>query len=65
MPQKVEGKPELSQVRAICDLATLKTYYHNVAKIKKDKGWILQKDRELWIEYTGMTTIGKSKTFEY
>ena len=58
MPQKVEGKPELSQVRAICDLATLKTYYHNVAKIKKYKGWLLQKDRELWIEYTGMTTIG-------
>ena len=58
LPRKINKQPELSQIRAICNLATLKTYYHNVAKLEKNKDWILQKDRELWIEYTGITTIG-------
>ena len=57
-PKRINKQPEISQVRAICNLATLKTYYHNVAKIEKGKDWILQKDRELWIEYTGIATIG-------
>lgn len=55
--QTLEEKPEITQIRAICDLATLETYYHNVAKIKKD-GVLLQKDRVLWIEYTGIARIG-------
>ncbi len=58
LPRKINKQPELSQIRAICNLATLKTYYHNVAKLEKKKDWILQKDRDLWIEYTGITTIG-------
>ena len=58
LPRKINKQPELSQIRAICNLATLKTYYHNVAKLEKSKDWIFQKDRELWIEYTGITTIG-------
>ena len=57
-PKKINKQPEISQVRAICNLATLKTYYHNVAKIEKGKNWIFQKDRELWIEYTGIAIIG-------
>ena len=57
-PKRINKQPEISQVRAICNLATLKTYYHNVAKIEKGKDWIFQKDRELWIEYTGIVTIG-------
>ena len=57
-PKKINKQPEISQVRAICNLATLKTYYHNVAKIEKGTNWIFQKDRELWIEYTGIATIG-------
>ena len=57
-PKRINKQPEISQVRAICNLATLKTYYHNVAKIEKGKDWIFQKDRELWIEYTGIATIG-------
>lgn len=58
IPKKIDKKPELSQIRAICNLATLKTYYHNVAKIEKGKEWVFQKERELWIEYTGIATIG-------
>ena len=44
-PKRINKQPEISQVRAICNLATLKTYYHNVAKIEKGKDWIFQKDR--------------------
>lgn len=58
VPKRINKQPEISQVRAICNLATLKTYYHNVAKIEKGKDWIFQRDRELWIEYTGIVTIG-------
>ncbi len=57
-------QPELSQMRTICNLATLETYYHNVAKIT-DKpvdpglsGLFQRKDRTMWIEYTGIARIG-------
>ena len=60
--KNVEKKPDITQVRAICNLATLETYYHNVAKIDKSAGsginhWF-EKDRKLWIEYTGTAKIG-------
>lgn len=48
--------------RAICELATLKCYYNNVAVAKKEKENIFQKDRELWIEYEGVATIGFDMT---
>lgn len=58
----INKKPDITQVRAICNLATLETYYHNVAKIDKSAGsgishWF-EKDRKLWIEYTGTAKIG-------
>lgn len=51
-----------TEIKSICELATLKAYYHNVAKDTKDKstgisGWG-EKDREFWIEYEGHATIG-------
>ena len=59
-----KSQPELSQMRTICNLATLETYYHNVAKIT-DKpvdpglsGLFQRKDRTMWIEYTGIARIG-------
>ena len=48
--------------KAICELATLKCYYNNVAIAKKEKENIFQKDRELWIEYEGVATIGFDMT---
>ena len=30
--------PDISQIRSICELATLECYYHNVAKSIKEKG---------------------------
>ncbi len=54
--------PELTQIRSICELATLECYYHNVAKATKEKGdgiihWG-EKDRTFWIEYKGTVKIG-------
>lgn len=34
----VVNKPALSQIRSICELATLECYYHNVEKSAKTKG---------------------------
>lgn len=60
--QQVEKKPDLTQIRSICNLATLEAYYHNVAKYEKeaDSGitHLFEKDREMWIEYTGVAKIG-------
>ena len=53
--------PDLTQVKSICELATLKCYYHNVAKSTKEAGTgfshIGEKDRKFWIEYTGNVEI--------
>lgn len=55
-------KPELSQIRAICKLATLECYYHNVAKNTKFAGTGLshlgEKDRKFWVEYSGVVKLG-------
>lgn len=56
--EKTEVKPELSQMRAICELATLECYYHNVAKFNEPgKNW-WDKDKHFWIEYDGIVRIG-------
>ncbi len=54
--------PEISRIRAICELATLECYYHNVAKATKSKGsgiaHIGESDRTFWMEYIGTAKIG-------
>lgn len=58
---KQEIVPQASQMKAICELATMKCYYHNVAKYtKEDAAGILwwKKDRRFWIEYDGIVTMG-------
>lgn len=57
--KKVE--PDISQVKAICELSTMDCYYHNVAKYYEEDAsgfWIFKKDKEFWIEYSGVVTIG-------
>ena len=55
---KADVKPELTQMRAICELATLECYYHNVAKFYEEgKNW-WDKDKHFWIEYDGVVRIG-------
>lgn len=56
-----EIAPQISQMKAICELATMECYYHNVAKYFEDDAsgslwW--KKDRKFWVEYAGVVTIG-------
>lgn len=61
---KSQGKgvePQVSEMKAICELATMDCYYHNVAKIKQEDAekflwW--GKDKHFWIEYEGVVTMG-------
>ena len=57
--KKIE--PQASQMKSICELATMQCYYHNVAKYMNDDAagmlwW--KKDRKFWVEYSGVVTIG-------
>lgn len=54
-------EPELSQMKAICQLATMDCYYHNVAKYYEEdaeKFLIFSKDKNFWVEYSGVVTLG-------
>ncbi len=56
-----EVEPQVSQMKSICELATMKCYYHNVAKYTKEDAsgfWFWRKDRKFWVEYAGIVTIG-------
>ena len=47
-------------IKGICELASLKCYCNNVAKIEKEPDNIFQVKREMWIEYEGIVTLGVS-----
>lgn len=54
-------EPKASQMKSICELATMECYYHNVAKYKEENAegvlwW--KKDKVFWIEYSGVVKIG-------
>ena len=56
-------EPDVTEMRAICELSTMDCYYHNVAKyFEKDaqKGFlgIGKKDKRFWIEYSGVVRMG-------
>lgn len=54
-------EPQLSQMKAICELGVMECYYHNVAKFyDEDASGILwwQKDKHFWIEYSGVVKVG-------
>lgn len=60
-PDVSEMEPEVSQMKAICELAVMDCYYHNVAKFKEEdaEGFLFwQKDKQFWIEYSGVVTLG-------
>lgn len=56
-----EIAPNPAQMKSIFELATMKCYYHNVAKYSEDDAtgaWWWKKDRQFWIEYAGIVTVG-------
>lgn len=58
---EVTMEPQVSQMKSICELATMNCYFHNVAKyIEEDAEGVLwwEKDRKFWVEYAGVVTIG-------
>ena len=62
--QEKNDKVDFSGVTKICELSTLKCYYHNVAELKKDPdgiykyGWFKYGYKKLWMEYTGTIEVG-------
>lgn len=57
--KEIEIQPELSQMKAICELATLECYYHNVAKFKETEKTLWWEDiKHFWVEYEGSVKIG-------
>lgn len=58
---KTMEEPEISQMKAICELAVMDCYYHNVAKYFEEDAsgaWFWKKDKKFWIEYSGVVRIG-------
>lgn len=53
--------PDIGEIRNICELATLKCTYHNIAKSTKAPGsgplHIGEKTRKFWIDYQGTVEI--------
>lgn len=54
-------EPQVSQMKAICELAVMECYYHNVAKYTEENAegalwW--KKDKHFWVEYSGIVKVG-------
>ena len=60
-------EPDVTEMRAICELSVMDCYYHNVAKYFEEdaqKGFlgIGKKDKHFWIEYSGIVRMGIDAT---
>lgn len=49
---------DFSGVQSVAELATLKCYYHNVAKAEQDGGWFDVGYKKVWTEYDGIVEVG-------
>lgn len=57
--KKRNTEPEFSQLNMICELATLRCYYHNVAEYEYGADSMLRFGyKKIWIEYGGVVVIG-------
>lgn len=59
--EKKNMEPQITQMKSICELATMDCYYHNVAKyFEEDAEGVLlwKKDKHFWIEYSGVVRVG-------
>lgn len=61
---KKEEKEEadFSAIQSVCELATLKCYYHNVAKSETEASglfkWLGTGYKKIWTEYSGIVELG-------
>lgn len=55
-------KPDFSSIKSVCELSTLKCYYHNVATYEKNAHGLLKVFgsgyKKIWIEYSGVVNLG-------
>lgn len=55
-------KPDFSSIKSVCELSTLKCYYHNVATYGKNAHGLLKVFgsgyKKIWIEYSGIVNLG-------
>lgn len=54
---------DFSGVTSVCELATLKCYYHNVAKAETEASgifakWLKTGYKKIWTEYSGIIEYG-------
>lgn len=56
-----DKEPSIENIRNLCELATLKCRYNNVAKSTKTDGSgpisLIKDNREFWVKYTGVVEI--------
>lgn len=60
---KVTQTADFSGVTSVCELATLKCYYHNVAKAETEASgifakWLKTGYKKIWTEYSGIIEYG-------
>lgn len=60
--QKKEEEADFSAISSVCELATLKCYYHNVAKSETEASglfkWLGKGYKKIWTEYSGIVELG-------
>ena len=60
--ENIDFETEFSDRKTICELATLKSYYHNVAEYEEEAsgifGFMGVGHKKFWIEYTGTLEAG-------
>lgn len=53
---------DFSGIESVCELATLKCYYHNVAKAETEASglfkWLGTGYKKMWVEYSGIVELG-------
>lgn len=56
--EQEQKSADFSGVQSVAELATLKCYYHNVAKTDSEGGWFDIGYKKVWTEYDGIVEVG-------
>ena len=57
--EKKEAIPTFSNATYIAQMATLKCYYHNTAKLSHEGSWFFNNGyKRMWMEYSGIVKYG-------
>lgn len=57
--KETKKKADFSGITKICDLATLKCFYHNTTELRQDATGLFDYGyKKLWMEYTGVIEVG-------